>query len=463
MDSDAKAAKTELFERMPVPKAVLKLIVPTVVSSLVMVFYNLADTLFVGFLNDPAETSAVTLAATVLLAFNAVNNLFGVGASSLISRSMGAGDYETAKRAGAFGFWGAVICGLLFSVLCTVFRPQLLVLLGARSDNLSQTASYLFWTVTLGAVPSILNVVMANIVKSEGMALHAAVGSMTGCLLNIVLDPFFILPQFLGMGAAGAGCATFISNCIACLYFFVMMAVKRRQMVMDIRLKYFTLKKNIVREVCGVGVPASIQNLLNVTGMTVLNNFMAAYGSEAVSAIGIAHKMAMIPMYISLGTGQGVMPLIGYNYTAGNKKRMRDALLYTVKILTGFMLVTTAIYCIFSEQIIRLFMKNELVVAYGSAFLIGQSLAQVFTSIDFTGIGVFQACGMGKKSLVFALLRKVVFEIPALFVLDKLFPMYGLAYAPLVPEVVLAVIAVIEVKKIMKDEKSAETSAPRAN
>ena len=450
--SKTQIDKTELFENMPVPKAVGKLIVPTVLSSLVMVLYNLADTFFVGMLNDPLETGAVTLAATVLLAFNAVNNLFGVGCASLISRSLGIKDYDTARKTGAFGFWGAIFAGLLFSLVCTAAKSPLLSLLGASGDIVKPTADYMFWTVTLGAVPAILNVVIAQLVKAEGMALHVSIGTMSGCLLNMVLDPIFILPWGLNMGAAGAGCATFISNCVACLYFFVMMIAKRGSIVLNVSPKNFVIRKDIVKEVFGVGLPASVQNLLNVTGMTVLNNFMAAYGAEAVSAIGIAHKLGMIPMYVSMGMSQGVMPLVGYNYASGNRKRMRDSVIYTAKLSVGFTTAAVILYIIFSKQIVSAFMQNPKVVEYGSAFLIGQTIATLFLNIDFLGVGVFQACGMGKLSLIFAILRKIVLEIPALFVLNKIWPMYGLAYAGVVSEVVLSTVAVIQLKKILNEK-----------
>ena len=205
--------KTDLFERMPVPKAVMTLAVPTILSSLVMVFYNLADTYFVGMLNNAVQNAAVTLAAPVLLAFNAVNNLFGVGTSSMMSRALGRKDYDTVARSSAFGFYCSIFSGLLFSLLCTVFSGPLMVLLGADAETMEATAGYLFWTVNLGAAPAILNVVMAYLVRSEGAALHASAGTMSGCILNIILDPIFIMPWGLNMGAAGAGCATFLSNC----------------------------------------------------------------------------------------------------------------------------------------------------------------------------------------------------------------------------------------------------------
>ena len=435
--------KTKLFENDPIPKAVFSLTVPTVISSLVMVLYNLADTYFVGMLNDPLQNAAVTLAAPVLLAFNAVNNLFGVGCSSMMSRALGKKDYQTVRRTAAFGFWCALLCGALFSLLCTVFRAPLLTLLGARRLTWGPTLGYMKWTVFCGAAPAILNVVLAQMVRSEGAALHASVGTMSGCLLNIILDPFFILPRFLGMGAAGAGLATFLSNCAACLYFLLLLFAKRKQTFISLRLRIACFEKGIVFGVFAVGIPAAIQNLLNVTGMTVLNQFTAGYSESAVAAMGIANKIAMIPMYVAMGISQGIMPLISYNYAAQNISRMKKALLFAARLAMLFMGAATALYFVFSEPLTRLFIENQEVVAYGAAFLRGLCLAQPFLCLDFLAVGVFQACGMGKKALVFALLRKLVLEIPALFILDRLFPLYGLAYAQLCAEAVLACAAVI--------------------
>ena len=195
----------------------MQLAIPTVISSLVMVIYNLADTYFVGMLNDPIQNAAVTLAAPVLLAFNAINNLFGVGSSSMMSRALGSKDMDTVYKSSAFGFYCALFSGLLFSVLYTVFSAPLLVVLGANAETAQATGGYLLWTVSFGAAPAILNVVMAYLVRAEGASLHASIGTMSGCLLNILLDPIFVLPWGLNLGAAGAGCATFISNCVACL------------------------------------------------------------------------------------------------------------------------------------------------------------------------------------------------------------------------------------------------------
>lgn len=450
--------KLYLFEQMPISKAVMKLGIPTVIGCLVMILYNLADTYFVGMLNNPVENAAVTLAAPVVLAFNAVTNLFGTGCSSMVSRALGVKDYDTVKKTAAFGFYCTIIAGLLYSMVSVVFKSGLLNLLGAEEVNIERTSEYLFWTVSIGAVPSMLNVVLSNLVRAEGAAMNASIGVMSGCFLNIILDPIFILDWGLGLGAAGAGLATMISNCVACTYFFIYLFVKRGKTFVSISLKNLKFEKEIVKNVCYVGIPASIQNLLNVTGMTVLNNLMAPFGNEAVAAAGIAHKTTMIPMYISMGVGQGVLPLVGYNFSAKNGKRVKDAILFTVKISAGFMLVATALFYIFAGNISAAFIDEPLTVEYGTAFMKGMSLAQPFLALDFLAVGVFQACGMGGRSFVFAIMRKVVLEIPALLILNKLFPMYGMAYAQLVAEVILAIIASIVLIRIIKMTEEWEVS-----
>lgn len=443
-------SKTELFESMPIPKAVITLSVPSVISSLVMVIYSLADTFFVGMMNDPVQNAAVTLAAPLLLAFNAVNNLFGIGSSSMMSRALGRKDYDTVYRSSAFGFYASLICSLLFSLLYGVLQSPILVMLGANAETMQATADYLFWTVLLGSAPSILNVVLAYLVRAEGSSLHASIGTMCGCLLNIVLDPIFILPWGLNLGAAGAGCATCLSNTVACLYFFVLLFVKRGKTYVCIKPSMFRPSKQIVKGVCGVGIPASIQNLLNVTGMTILNNFTSAYGSDPVAAMGIAQRVNMVPFQIAMGFSQGIMPLISYNYTSGNIKRMKKTFMFTAKISLGFILAVMLTFVFAAEPIISMFMKNESIVAYGAAFQRGFCFALPFLCIDFLALGVFQSCGMGMKSFIFAVVRKIVLEIPALFVLNWLFPLYGLAYAQFVAELILGTIAVVVLVRMFR-------------
>ena len=446
-----KHDKTYLFESMPIPKAVAKLTLPIVIGSMVSILYNLADTFFVGMLNDPVQNAAVTLVYPVMLAFYAVNNLFGVGTSSMMSRSLGQGDYERVRSSSAFGFYGALFSGLLFSLLCTVFSSPLLNLLGADDTTREATYNYMFWTVCCGAMPAILNAVQGYMVRSEGSALHASIGGMSGCILNIILDPFFILPWGLNMGAAGAGLATFVSNCIACLYFLILAWVKKEKtfVCMDIR-RLKKLPPGVIKGILGVGIPASIQNLLNVTGSTILNNFTAGFGPAAVAAMGVAQKLNMVPLQIGMGFSQGVMPLVSYNFASGDRKRMKKSILFAMSVILPVMASITLCYWVFGPGLVRSFMDNLEIVTYGASFLRGMSLSMVFMCVDFMAVGVFQALGMGKNALVFAILRKIVLEIPLLIILNAIFPLYGLPYAQPVAEFILSIAAVVMLMRIFR-------------
>ena len=443
--------KEELFESYPIPKAVATLAIPTIAASIVMVIYNLADTFFVGLLNDPVSTSAVSLAAPVVLAFNAVTNLFGTGTSSMMSRALGVKDYQTVRKTSVFGIYSGILCGLLFSLFATFFKDGLLVILGSDTTNAIETSKYLFWTVTCGAIPSILNIIMGNVFRAEGTALHASIGVMSGCILNIILDPIFIMPWGLNMGASGAGCATFISNTFACLYFVVILVIKKNKTYVSVDPKLFVPTKEIASNVFGVGIPASIQNLLNVVGSTILNNLAAGYGNEAVAAIGITHKIALVPLYFSMGGGQGIMPLVGYNYASGNRGRMKETIIFSIKVFILAMFGAGLLFYVFSGQLVSIFMKNEIIVNYGSGFLKGFALAIPFLSFDFMAVAIFQACGKGKLSLIFAIARKVVFEIPAMLILNKAFGMYGMAYGQLVAEFILAIVSIFVLQKLIKE------------
>lgn len=447
--------KTEIFENMSIPKAVVHLSLPAMLSSLVMIVYNLADTFFVGMLGDPIQNSAVTLAAPLLLAFNAVNNLFGVGSSSMMSRALGKKDFDTVKKSSVFGFWCAVFCGILFSLLTGFFNTPLLHLLGADEVTFSATKDYVFYTSVCGAVPSITAMVMAYLFRAEGSSVHASIGLTGGCLLNIIIDPFFILsaeeiPMGLGMGAAGAGFATLLANCFSCVYFLVVLFIKRKKTFVSVDIRSLSFEKSVVSGVCGVGVPASIQNLLNVAGITLFNNLTASAGEVAVAAMGIAQKVNQIPFYVALGISQGIMPLIGYNFACGNVKRMKKALLFTMNVTVVFLAAVTVFYYIFAENIVGLFMDNRDIAELGGAFLKGFSLAMVFLAVDFIGVGVYQACGMGKLSLFFAVARKIVLEIPFILILYKSFSVFGLPYSQFCAELILSAAAVIVLIRLFK-------------
>jgi len=445
-----KDKRIQIFEDYTIPKAVFSLVAPSILGMLIMLAYNLSDTYFVGLLNDARQTAAVSLVAPVMLAFNAVNNLFGVGGSSLMGRAMGQKDYYTVAKSSAFSIWGAIVSGLLFSAIIAIFSTPLMNLLGADADNWEFTKNYLFYTSILGAMPSILNFVISYMIRTEGCSVQAGIGMILGCGLNIILDPIFILPQFIGMGAAGAGLATLISNIVSCIYFFIFIIRRKEKSFVCIDPRKAVPTKEICKEVFSVGVPSSIQNLLNVTGMTILNNFASAFGSAAVGAMGISHKVCMLPLYVSMGMATGANPIVAYNYGSKNYARSKECVKFTTVIGVLFSVVIMAIFILIPDKIMTVFIKDSEIVSYGASFIKANCLGMPFLAMDFIAVGVFQAFGKGKLALIFAISRKIVLEIPALFILNKLYPLYGLANAQPCAEFILGIVAVVVLINLFK-------------
>lgn len=442
------AQKEELFERTTIYKAVFRLSAPTIISSLVMIVYNLADTYYVGLLNSSVQNASIALSAPVLLAFNAINNLFGVGSSSVMSRALGKKDYERVRTCSALGIYSALMCSILISGAYLIFQNQLFVILGADEACTFYLKKYLRWTTFWGASPAILNVVMAYMVRSEGATFHASVGTMSGCLMNIILDPFFVLPMGLNLGIEGAGIATFISNCVACLYFVGYILTQETNL--SLNMKHLHFKWNLLSGICWVGIPASIQNILNVFGMTILNNTTAKYGTDVVAAMGIAQKINMIPVYILLGMSQGIMPLIGYTYSNGNFNRLKKMYCFSVLFSIFFSAVMVIVYILNAKTLISVFTTKTSIISYGQYFFRGLCFSLPFLSIDFLTLGVYQSCGKGHMSLFLAILRKMILEIPVIYLLDFYFPIYGVSYAQMIAEIVLATICVTSIMKFFK-------------
>ena len=449
-----KLDKSYLFEEMPVMRAIFKLTIPVIISSIITIIYNLSDTYFVGMLNDPVQNAAVTLVGPAMVLFFAVTNLFGIGASSLMSRKLGEKNYDDVKRASATGLYLGFFCACVISLVGFVFNPFVLKILGASEITHDVTKQYMFWTVCLGAVPGIMNILFSFILRAEGRSIIASIGAMSGCLLNIILDPFFILPFGLNMGAAGAGLATFIANCFACLYYLILIFVIRKKTLVSVNPKYFTLRAYIIKDIFVVGVPGVFQNILNVIGMTILNNMASGYGTDVIASMGIVSKVNQIPIQVIFGFSQGIMPLIGYNFASKNVGRIKETIRKEFSIIMGLLLIIMAAYILGGKNIVRMFMDNDVIVNIGYKFMLGMAICLPFMSLDFITVGISQSFGMGKIALIFSFLRKLFLEIPFIFLFSKLFGMYGLAFPAVGAEVVMSIIALFVLIRMIRNLES---------
>lgn len=431
----------ELFEEMPVYKAVISLVVPTVISQLITVVYNMADTFFIGQIGDPDQVAAVSLCMPLFILLTGMANLFGIGGSSLIARSLGEGDLEKAKKVSAFSIWTAGMVSLLYGILVFVLRGYLLPAIGANEATYDFCSRYIFWAVTVGAVPTVLNAALAHLVRAEGYSRQASFGMAMGGILNMILDPIFI--TLLGFEIAGAAIATMLSNMAATFYFITLIIRRRESMALTISPRHYDLGHSIPSEVLLVGLPSCVMTLMGVLSNVTMNRLMVSYCNEAVAGIGIAKKVDMLAFAIATGMSQGVLPLIGYNYSAKKFRRMMSAVkitfIYSLVIaVTGMVFLLTC-----AGPIVRAFIDDPLTVEYGGRFQRIVCLPGPCISVTMIIITLFQSVGKKVKPLVLSLLRKGGFDIPVMFLMNAWIGVNGIAWATPVAEFASMLVAVL--------------------
>lgn len=378
-----------LFEKMPVPRAVATLAVPTIISQVVTMIYNLADTFFVGQLGDPLMVAAVSLVSPWFNLLTALGNLFGLGGSSLISRMMGLKKHEDIKYVSAFSIWGGAAVTLLFSILTYLFRGPLLNFLGASPDTYSYAEDYLRWVVVFGGVPTMASLALGHLLRSEGHAKQASAGMMFGGILNVILDPVFIFGFHLNV--AGAAMATALSNTASVVFFVVQYIRLRGNTSVSLNPRFFTFR--FLRQVFSVGLASALATALGNVSNMVMVHLASGYGDIPVAAYGVVKRIDQFPLNVSMGLCQGFMPLVGYIFASKDYGRMRKVSTFSWKVALIISACFIACFAAFAPQLLHLFIPEEQTSALGASFLRIACLAVPLTSVNFLISYTLQAMG----------------------------------------------------------------------
>ena len=353
----------ELFSNAPVSQAVLKNALPAMAAMLMVLVYNLADTFFIGQTHDALQVAAVSLATPVFLIFMAVGTMFGIGGTSVISRAMGEGRTEYAKKVCSFCMWGCVAAGIVMSVCMLIFIDPILSLVGASADTWNLAKTYLMIVVCCGPFVLISNC-YSNVVRTEGESAKAMMGTLIGNLLNVVLDPILILG--FGWNIAGAAIATVIGNVIGAGYYIAYFV--RGKSSLSISLKDFTVKNKVASAVLAIGVPAALGSVLMSVSQIIINSQMAEYGDMAIAAMGVAMKVVTITGMVSMGLGQGVQPVLGYCVGAELWDRFKKVLRFSLVFAFLLSAVLTGICYLFTNQIVSAFLTDTTAFGYAVQF-----------------------------------------------------------------------------------------------
>lgn len=425
-----------IFESMPVPEAVRTMALPTIISQLIVLVYNMADTFYLGRTNNPFMVAGVSLILPVFNICLSLAGLAGIGGGALISRLLGAGDAKEAEKVSAFSISLAVVTTAVFSVGMLLFMNPILRLLGASGNTLTYAAQYSFCVIVLGGIPTVLSNVMANLLRSVGESGKAGFGIAMGGVLNIILDPLFMFVLFpRGYEVLGVGVATLISNCCACAFFTVTILREQADTVLRFRLSNGLPRTENVRSVFTVGIPSSIATLLFDIDYIVIDKLMSGYGDIALAAVGIVLKVERLPLNVGIGICQGMMPLVAYNYSSGDRKRMFRIIRFS--LITGLIVgaLSVAMYEVFAGGIIRLFIADPETVRLGTDFLRIRCLATPLMFMSFFTVYTFQGFGRGERSLFLGIMRWAVFNIPMLFILNYFIGMYGIVWSQVTADI----------------------------
>ena len=456
--------RREIFEKAPIYKAVFVMAIPTVITQLINIVYNFADAWYVGRTQNPAMMATLSVCLPVYIIITALANLFGIGGSSAISRALGRGETPRARKIFAFSLYGGLAAAILYGLVILLFRSRFIMSIGGDTDSYKYIYSYMFWTMVVGAIPTLGNVLCGHLVRSIGASKEAGIGMSLGVVVNIILDPLFmfvILPR--GMEVTGAAIATCLSNTAALAYFAVLIYQHRDNPVFTISPRDITLEEDIPQEVFSIGFPAALQTALAMVSNIYANSLVAEYGSAAVAGMGIAKKINMIAFNTTMGLTQGILPLLAYNYGARNYTRMKKVIVFTAAVALIYTSCCTVLFRTCSRRLVSFFIDEELSVSFGTRFLNVIAFAAPLCALSYIANVTFQAAGLKRSSLILSIMRKGVVDIPAMYLFKQKWGLDGVTMATPFAEVVSVAVGSVLFARFWRDLEKEETIEITAN
>ncbi|CUX25132.1 MATE family efflux transporter [Clostridium sp. C105KSO13] len=422
--NDKTLKSQELFQNKPVWTAIFSMAIPSCITILVMFFYNMADMFFIGQLGDTAQVAAISIVSPVFSLATAAATMLGIGGCSVIAKAAGAGEIEDAKTYASLCFYAAAILGGICTIVMLAASNSVLGLLGANAEIFVYAKNYM-QILAFGAPMMLLSTTLASLLRADGAIKEGLIGNMTGTILNIILDPIFILA--LGWGVKGAAVATLLGNAVSTIY-YVIYILKKGQ-TLSLKPLYAIRKPKSLLHIIAVGMPNGISSILSGFAATFSNNLLVLYGTNAVASMAAAGKTTMIISMIQMGICMGVQPMLAYNYGARNVSRLKEVL-KDLSILTVIIGFVAAAGCILARNtLIGMFLKDAAAAGMGKQLVIYLVLASPVIGFYYLGTNFLQAAGNAVAATVISLLRQGLLLIPFLFLMNHLMGFLGIALA----------------------------------
>ena len=457
-----KNANRDIFEELPIPKAVTKMALPTIMGQLTVLIYNIADTFFIGRTNNPYMVAGASLLLPVYNLCIGVSNLAGQGGGTIISRMLGRGETEKAGQVSAFSFWLAALLALFMSIMVALFREPLMRFLGASNEVIGFASQYAFCVLILGAVPTVSSLLLSTLIRSTGYSKQAGFGVTLGGIINLVLDPLFmfvLLPK--GNEVLGAGLATLLSNVLVNVYYIIVLRKLKGKIVLRFSPRLGIPEKAVVKSLLMTGLPSAVMNFGFDAFCLSMNRVMSAYGDIPLAAMGIVLKAERLPLNANMGLFQGMVPLAAYNYASGNRKRLQETYRFSRMAAIVIAAASIALYHLTAPYIMRFFIAEPETVAYGTKFLRLRLIGTPVMAMSVMHTFSFQAVGRGDTAFKLVIMRWCLIDLPMVFLFNAIFGMYGIVLAQLAGDGITAIICLIAYNRYMKKTETLDESASK--
>lgn len=443
--------KMELLGSAPIPKALLSMGIPTMIGMLINALYNLADTYFVGKLGTE-EMAAVTVAYPLGQVVVGLGLLFGNGAAAYLSRLLGCRDKETANKVASTALYSGILSGAVVILCFVVFMNPILKQMGAIESVMPYAHTYASIYITF-SIFNVFNVIMNNIVSSEGAAKTAMFALMMGAVLNVLLDPIFIFE--LHLRVAGAAIATAVSQLVSTIVYLCY--IFRKKSMFNFRIRECCFSKEIVAEVLKIGIPTLVFQLLTSLSIAMINDAATEYGSAALAAMGPVTKIMSMGTLVVFGFLKGFQPIAGFSYGAKKFYRLREAIKISILWSTIFCAIFGLAVIIFSDEIISQFTKdNTEMIRIGQTALRANGLSFLLFGFYTVYSFLFLVIGKAKEGFLLGACRQGICFVPIILLLPKIWGLNGILYTQPIADVFSAAITVFMASKLHKEFKAKE-------
>ena len=418
------------FEQGSIRNTYWRQALPVTLSMVLSVIYNIADTYFIARTQDTGLVAAVSLCAPVFTLLMAFGNIYGQGGTSLVSRLFGRGDTEGTRRVSAFCFYTALLTGIVIGSLMFALQKPLLGLLGAN-DGTREHARQYFLTLAAGAPLLVANFVHMNLLRAEGLSRESMIGSVSGLLVNIILDPIFI--SALGWGAFGAAFASVLGYLVSDIFFLAV--VFRRSRILSVDPRQARIPWKDAGQVMAIGLSAALTNIMSSICLILLNQYLLPYGNDRIAAMGIAQKVSMVILLILTGMSFGAAPIVGYFYGAEDAERLKGLLRYLLRVVGGTAIVMTAVLFALAAPCVGVFLKDPALAAESVIMLRWQIITMTLAAAVMIITICFQASGKAGEALLASVCRQGIIFVAVISVSSRLLGYTGVLAAQAITDV----------------------------